>query len=138
MDPIIRPAQLTDLPFLAEHDRHVTPAELDRCIRQERILLIEKDGAPVGWLRWNLFWDNTPFMNLLYLLDGHRLQGHGRALVHAWEAQMQTSGHRILLTSTAADEPAQHFYRHLGYRDIGGFLQAGESYELILEKRLRN
>lgn len=136
MDSIIRPATLSDLSFLVEHDRHVTPAELDSVIRLGRILLIEIQGECVGWLRWNLFWDNTPFMNLLYLLDGHRMQGHGRALVRHWEQQMREKGYDTVLTSTQANEAAQHFYRHLGYRDIGGFLQEGEAYELILSKRL--
>lgn len=136
MDAIIRRAELRDLPFLAEHDRHISPAELDSSIRLGRVMLMEVGGEPVGWLRWNLFWDNTPFMNLLYLLDNHRMQGHGRALVRHWEQQMQEQGYGCVLTSTQANEPAQHFYRHLGYRDIGGFLQAGEAYELIMTKQL--
>lgn len=138
MDTIIRHATPADLPFLAEHDRHITPAELDNSIRLGRILLIEAGAQSerIGWLRWNLFWDNTPFMNLLYLLDGHRMQGHGRALVLNWEQQMRERGYETVLTSTQANEPAQHFYRHLGYRDIGGFLQDGEAYELILQKAL--
>lgn len=136
MDTIIRTAVSSDLPFLAEHDRHVTPAELDNSIRLGRILMMEVQGKQVGWLRWNLFWDNTPFMNLLYLLDGHRMQGHGRALVRQWEQLMREQGYPAVLTSTQANEPSQHFYRHLGYRDIGGFLQDGEAYELILTKAL--
>ena len=136
MDCIIRPAIPADLPFLAEHDRHIPPAELDHSIRLGRILLIEVDGERAGWLRWNLFWDNTPFMNLLYLLDGHRLQGHGRALVSHWEQLMREAGYAAVMTSTQADEGAQHFYRHLGYRDIGGFLLPGEAYELLLYKAL--
>ena len=136
MDTIIRPAVPGDLPFLVEHDRHVTPAELDSIIRRGRILIIETGGTPIGWLRWNLFWDNTPFMNMLCLLDGHRLQGHGRALVGHWEQLLREAGYPAAMTSTQANEGAQHFYRRLGYRDIGGFLQEGEPYELILAKWL--
>ena len=137
MDMIIRPAAPADLPFLAENDRHITPAGLDNSIRLGRILLtVTAQGEPAGWLRWNLFWDNTPFMNMLCLLDDHRLQGHGRALVNAWEQQMREAGYSAVMTSTQANEGAQHFYRHLGYQDIGGFLQPGESYELILFKAL--
>ena len=136
MDAIIRNATPADLPFLAEHDRHVTPAELDNLIRLDRVLLIEADGETAGWLRWNLFWDNTPFMNMLYLLEDYRMQGLGRALTRHWEQQMREFGYSSVLTSTQADEPAQHFYRHLGYADIGGFLLPGESYELILHKAL--
>ena len=42
MDAIIRNATPADLPFLAEHDRHVTPAELDNLIRLGRILLLKE------------------------------------------------------------------------------------------------
>ena len=138
MDAIIRSAMPADLPFLAEHDRHVTPAELDNLIRLGRILLIEADGEAAGWLRWNLFWDNTPFMNMLYLLEGYRMQGLGRALTRHWEQQMRELGYDAVLTSTQANEPAQFFYRHLGYADIGGFLLPGESYELIMTKSLQH
>ena len=137
MDAIIRMAALTDLPFLAEHDRHITPAELDCSIRLSRVLIMETAaGEPIGWLRWNLFWDNTPFMNLLYLLEDYRLKGYGRTLVSHWEALMREQGHTAVLTFTQANEGAQHFYRHLGYEDVGGFLLPGETYELIMHKAL--
>ena len=135
MDTIIRLATDGDLPFLSEHDLHVSLSELDSAIRLGRVLLLESaQGTPIGWLRWNLFWDNTPFMNLLYLLEDYRLKGHGRTLVNHWEALMREQGYTAVMTSTQANEGAQHFYRHLGYEDVGGFLLPGESYELILHK----
>ena len=137
MDAIIRMAALTDLPFLAEHDRHITPAELDCSIRLSRVLIMETAaGEPIGWLRWNLFWDNTPFMNMLYLLEDYRMQGYGRALTRHWEQLLREKSYAAAMTSTQANEGSQHFYRHLGYTDIGGFLQPGEAYELILFKTL--
>ena len=137
MDAIIRMAALTDLPFLAEHDRHITPAELDCSIRLSRVLIMETAaGEPIGWLRWNLFWDNPPFMNMLYLLEDYRMQGYGRALTRHWEQLLREKGYASAMTSTQANEGSQHFYRHLGYTDIGGFLQPGEAYELILFKTL--
>ena len=137
MDTIIRLATDGDLPFLSEHDLHISLSELDSAIRLGRVLLLETaEGAPIGWLRWNLFWDNTPFMNLLYLLEDYRLKGYGRTLVSHWEALMREQGHTAVLTSTQANEGAQHFYRHLGYEDVGGFLLPGETYELIMHKAL--
>ncbi|MBQ8201772.1 MAG: GNAT family N-acetyltransferase [Clostridia bacterium] len=136
MDVIIRTACPADLSFLSEHDRHIPLPELDSIIHLQRVLIMDVDGKPVGWLRWGMFWDNTPFMNLLYLLDSHRLQGHGRALVAHWEQAMRSAGHTAVMTSTQANEGAQHFYRRLGYRDIGGFLLPDEAYELIMMKEL--
>lgn len=37
-----------------------------------------------------------------------------------WEKDMRQQGYGMLLTSTQADENAQHFYRKLGYKDCGG------------------
>lgn len=130
----VRPAAMTDLDWLAAHDHHIARPVLEDSIRQGRVLLMERDGGRVGWLRWNLFWDNTPFMNLLYLLDGYRGQGLGRALVGRWEADMAARGFGRVMTSTQSDEAAQHFYRRLGYRDAGSLLLPGEPAELLFLK----
>ena len=136
MNYIIRSATPKDLPFLAANDIHIDPAERENVLRQGRILLLEQDGHPVGWLRWGMFWDNTPFMNLLFLMEGFRGIGLGRALVEHWERLMRSQGHAMVMTSTQANEEAQHFYRRLGYRDVGGFVLPDEPLELILIKQL--
>ena len=132
----VRPAALIDLDWLAANDRHIARSVLEESIRQGRVLIAEAEGEPVGWLRWNLFWDNTPFMNLLYLLEDHREKGLGRALVTRWEADMAAAGHQRLMTSTQSNESAQHFYRKLGYRDAGALLLPDEPAELLLLKEL--
>jgi len=132
----IRTADGRDLEFLAENDRHIAPEERESVIRQGRILILETEGRQAGWLRWGMFWDNTPFMNLLYLLEEYRGAGFGRAMVSHWETLMRNAGHALVMTSTQANEDAQGFYRRLGYQDVGGFLLPGESYELILVKAL--
>ena len=132
----VRPADLTDLDWLCAHDHHIARETLTESIRQNRVLIMERDGERVGWLRWNLFWDNTPFMNLLYLLDGHRGQGLGRDLTARWEADMVALGYERVMTSTQSDEAAQHFYRRLGYRDAGALLLPGEPTELLFIKEL--
>lgn len=51
---------------------------------------------------------------------------------------MREYGAEVVLTSTQADETAQHLYRKRGYRDIGGFVLPGEPLELMLLKQLRS
>jgi len=128
----IRTAAAADLAFLAAHDRHIAPDELSSVLTLGRVLIAELDGVPVGWLRWNLFWDNTPFVNLLYVLEPWRRQGIGRALMLRWESDR--SGYPAVMTSTQADEQAQHFYRRLGYRDAGALLLPGEPLEILFYK----
>ena len=132
----MRTAILSDLEMIASHDHHISRDELTRLIILGRVTVLEIDGEFAGWLRWNLFWDNIPFLNMLFLLPAHRGNGYGRELMTHWEAQMRNLGFDRVMTSTASDEYAQHFYQKLGYAAIGGFTLSGYSYEIIFEKSL--
>lgn len=133
---MIRAATQGDLPWLTEHDRHIGADEMRESVQRGRILLAEQDGQNVGWLRWSLFWDEIPFMNMLYLLEGYRRQGLGRVLVSRWEEDMRRMGHRRVMTSTQANEDGQHFYRRLDYQDAGALLLPGEPLEIVFIKEL--
>ena len=132
----ILPATPEHLSQLVLLDQHIDAAELSHLISRSMVLVAEQDGHIHGWLRWNLFWDNTPFMNMLYVLEPYRGAGLGRALVQHWETDRIAEGYHTVMTSTASDEYAQHFYRKLGYETVGGFTPFEEPYELILAKRL--
>lgn len=132
----IRNAQWDDILELARLDRHISAQELEHSVRLGRVYVAEERGAFIGWLRYNLFWDNTPFMNLLYVLDGYRGKGFGRLLVKYWEDRMTQAGYGTVMTSTQSNEYAQHFYNRLGYAAVGGFVLPGEPYELIFAKKL--
>lgn len=133
---MIRCATISDLPALLELDRHISAAELKNAISQGRVLVIFSGDALVGWLRFGYFWDNIPFMNMLYILDGHRGQGLGSSLVAFWEREMQKQGHSRVLTSTQSNERAQFFYRKLGYTECGALLLPNEPLEMIFLKEI--
>ena len=131
---MVRYATDADISFLSAHDKHVAADELARIIGMNRVLVAHDGGRLVGWLRYGLFWDNTPFMNMLYVIDGERGKGHGRALAAYWEESMRVQGYARVMTSTQSDEQAQHFYRKLGYSDAGALLLPGEPHEIIFIK----
>ena len=133
---MIRLATRNDLPWLQSHDHHIASGEMTTLISLERVLMACEGNEPVGWLRWNLFWDNTPFMNMLYVLEPYRQQGWGQRLVTCWETLVRGQGFTRVLTSTQADEDAQHFYRKQGYREAGVLLLPGEAAEIIFHKEL--
>ncbi len=132
----IQIASPADLSLLAQLDRHISPAELERAISLSRVYCLRDGDRLAGWLRYNLFWDNTPFLNLLFLAENCRGHGYGRELLRYWEAEMARMGFRLVLTSTQSDEYAQHFYRHMGYQAVGGFTLPGDVYELIFVKEI--
>ena len=132
---MIRYAQKNDLEQLRKHDQHLAPSELEQCIRDGRVLVLIRQEL-VGCLRYNLFWDNLPFMNLLFLAEDERGKGYGTQLIRFWEEEMRRQQHRSVMTSTRSDKQAQFFYRKHGYVDCGALLLPGEPLEILLSKRL--
>jgi GNAT superfamily N-acetyltransferase len=133
----VRVADSGDLAWLTGLDP-VDPAELASVVERGRILVAEQPDASdlVGFLRWGLFWDHVPMMNLLLVVPLARGNGVGRALVAEWERVCATAGHATVLTSTQADESAQHFYRRLGYREAGSLIYPGQAIELFFSKKI--
>lgn len=107
---------------------------MERKISAAEVIHAEQGSTIIGILRYSLFWDELPFMNLIRIAEQHQRQGVGKSLVATWEQNMARVGHKCVLTSTQADEQAQHFYRRLGYTDIGGFVMPSEPLEIILHK----
>ena len=136
MDINIRFVENNDYLWLKEHDNHISEKILRKKIENKEILVMENNGKIIGWLRYNLFWDNIPFMNMIYFLEEYRKIGLGKKLVEFWENEMKNNGYRNVLTSTQSNEEAQHFYRKLGYIEIGGFKYFNDPYEIMFHKIL--
>lgn len=135
---MIRIAGIEDLDFLDHHDPLLTRSALTEKLKQDEVYIAEEAGERVGLARFGFFCDLDPFLTLIYVLDAHRRRGIGTHLMAYWEQQMRQADHRILLTSTQADEEAQHFYRALGFVDTGAILFPGQvPAELVLMKLLR-
>lgn len=134
---LIRYAQPSDFQALAALDKHVSEEELERVICCRRIVVAEADGI-VGWLRFGLFWDEIPFMNMLYVIEKERGKCYGSALCDFWENEMRSQGYKFALTSTLSNENAQHFYRKRFYKDCGSLILPEEPLEIILLKELNS
>ena len=132
---MIRYADEQDFDILKKYDKHIEAAELQKSIADKKVLIMFNDTFN-GWLRYNLFWDNIPFMNMLYLLEDFRGKGYGKQLVDFWEREMQSRQYRIVMTSTQSNEQAQFFYRKIGYVDCGALLLPNEPLEIIFSKNL--
>lgn len=133
---MIRYANEGDFEILRKYDKHISEIELRNSINAKRVLVMLNNDSFIGWLRFNLFWDNMPFMNMLYLLEDYRGKGYGRQLVDFWEKEMLKNKHKMVLTSTLSNEQAQFFYRKNGYVDCGSLLLPDEPLEIILLKNL--
>ena len=115
----IRYAANADKVFWFTLDNHMSEDEFLLKVRDKRAYIISDDNKPIGVMRYNLFWDNTPFLTLIHFEDAYQGKGFGRQAMLAWEKEMRELGYKMVMTSTQVNEQAQHFYRKLGYVEKG-------------------
>lgn len=121
----------SDYEFIINRDRHITKDLVKAKIKEQEIYILRESNQEIGWMRFNYFWDNTPFMNMIWIDDEYRGMGYGTKVVHYWEELMRKKGFSVVMTSTQSNEDAQHFYRKLGYKDIGCLLVESNSLKII-------
>lgn len=131
-------AEPKDKAQILKYDRHVPEARLEVCIREGQLTVLKDGGKIIGVLRWSLFWQTIPFLDLLYIDEAYQGRGHGRQMMAHWEEAMAVQGYKHVILSTQADETAKFFYEKMGYRRIGAFLPPEqEADELMYLKELR-
>ena len=137
----LAPARLNEEAEWLFVDHHLPQSSFSALAREGRALWILADREKVGLMRWGLFWDEIPFLNLIWLYSDCRRKGIGQAAMERWEDSLRKKGYRAAMTSTQSDEQAQHFYRKLGYQDTGGLILTlpgmEQPMEIILIKDLR-
>ena len=122
-----------DKDFWYSLDKHLPEKEFENKVASKQGYVLFADDRPVGLLRYNLFWDNTPFCTLLFIDYQEQHKGYGKPLLKHWEKDMRAQGYGMVLTSTQVDETAQHFYRKNGYKDCGSLVMNIPGYEQPME-----
>ncbi|MCL2697722.1 MAG: GNAT family N-acetyltransferase [Oscillospiraceae bacterium] len=126
-------AALQDKQYVHSVGNYLSESECELKIRDKRCYVLRDDDKLIGVMRYNLFFDFIPFMTLLYLDEPYRRKGYGTKAVLHWENEMRSQGYKMIMTSTQVDEDAQHFYRKLGYKDMGSIVMDIPPYEQPLE-----
>ena len=132
----IRFATSQDYDYLVHNDRQIKPEMVKKKIEDAEIIVVLDNEQNIGWLRFNYFWDEIPFMNMLWIEEDYRRKGIGTRLVNFWETEIFQRDKNQVMTSTLSDETAQHFYRKLEYQDCGSLLLPDEALEIFFLKSL--
>ena len=128
----IRLAKREDLAQILRYDRHIPEANLRRCLEVGQVDALCDGEKIVGVLRYNLFWQSIPFLDLLYLDESYRGKGWGSRMMANWEEAMKHMGYCHVMLSTQEDETAKFFYEKIGYRRIGAFLPPEQEADEIM------
>jgi ribosomal protein S18 acetylase RimI-like enzyme len=132
-----RPASLEDLPALVGLDGacfepfwHYDLRLLTRLAREDRVVLAEKDGAPIGYTLAAVRGVDGS-LGRLAVVPSMRRRGIGRFLAAEAVAWMAERGARTVVLSTQEDNrPSRALYAGLGFRETPGVLVACASAPL--------
>ncbi|UOP05579.1 ribosomal protein S18-alanine N-acetyltransferase [Conchiformibius kuhniae] len=140
---MLRPARETDLPALAALDARCNPSAWT--LRQfqaacaaphDRILLIERDGAPAAFAVWQCVCGEAE-LHLIATAPEYRRQGlAARLLAAVADDVAQCGGERILLEVRAGNVAAQALYRAHGFTELAvrpRYYQDGEDAVLMFQ-----
>ncbi len=137
---MIRPVKEEDQALWRSLDPHLSLDQFLRKVRDRQGYVLFSDGVPCAVLRYQLFWDEIPFLTHLKVDDAFRGQHLGLALLSQWEQDMLAFGYDMVMTSTQSNEDAQNFYRRAGYRDAGCLVMDVPGHtqptELLFTKKL--
>ena len=129
----IRLAEASDWERYACLDTHISQETFLRKVEAQECIVALTGNRVCGVLRYGMFWDEIPFIYHLYVAEDMRRKKVGSQLLCALMIHAGLRGCELIMTSTQADEEAQHFYRSFGFKDAGGFLIPIPGHEQPLE-----
>jgi ribosomal protein S18 acetylase RimI-like enzyme len=116
----VRFAREEDLSACAAQDSSVPEEIVSRKIEFREVIVAERGGAIVGYLRFEYLWSRVPFIGLVVVREEDRRQGIGRSMLEFLEKFLRDEGHGVLLSSSKVDEPeAQAWHRGVGFQECG-------------------
>ena len=74
----IRYVQPEDKEFWYGLDRHLPEQEFENKVSGKKGYILLEENTPIGLLRYNLFWDNTPFCTMQFVDWNHHGKGCGK------------------------------------------------------------
>ena len=128
----IRLAVAADKAKILQYDRHIHHNKVEECIHNGLVDVLCDGEEVVGVLRYNLFWQSIPFLDLIFIDEAYRGQGWGSKMMVKWEESMKAMEYPYVMLSTQEDETAKYFYEKLGYHRIGAFLPPEQDADEIM------
>jgi ribosomal protein S18 acetylase RimI-like enzyme len=126
-------AEMKDKHHFCNEWENLSESEFESKIRDRRCYIMRYDGNPIGFMRYNLIFDFIPFLTCMAIDESHQRKGFGTMAMGYWEDEMRSLGYKMIMVSTQVNEEGQHFYRKLGYKDIGAIVMDIPPYEQPME-----
>ena len=117
----VRFAEQRDLDFCVRHDyKQLSEAVVKRKIEEKAVILAEVNKKLVGYLRISYIWLLIPYLDIIRVEEKYRRKGIGIKMIEFLEEYLRREGHRVLYSSSQANEPdPQAWHRRIGFEECG-------------------
>jgi len=135
----IRFATSADLDFVRQ-DGFIPIKIVERKIEQEEVIVAERNGKLIGYMRLEYLWSLIPYIALINITPEYRRRGVGKAILRFTETFLRDRGHNALYSSSQANEPEpQTWHRHVGFEECGVIagINKGGIGEIFFRKSLK-
>jgi N-acetylglutamate synthase-like GNAT family acetyltransferase len=135
----VRLATHADLTTCSSFDHTAGNTAIQYAIDQQAVVLAERNGKTIGYLRLEFLWSRVPYIALVMVIEDYRGQGVSRSMLDFIESQLRTNGHKFLLSSSeVAEASAQAWHRAVGFMECGiiSGLNEGGIGEVFFRKNL--
>jgi ribosomal protein S18 acetylase RimI-like enzyme len=118
-DVVVRFADKKDLSWLVRRDDLSRVILLGK-ITAKKMLVAQRQGRPVGFIRVEFLWSKVPYLSMIRVDKAHQRQGVGKSLLQFLQKSLKKKRHKILLTSSQANENVpQKWHRKMGFKRCG-------------------
>ena len=122
--------QADDLAWCLAHDGWLDELGLQRKMGAQELIVADIDGELVGLLRLDYLWSVLPHLAQVPVVEHHRREGVGRALVTFVEQQARSRGIDKIMSSTRPDKlGAQAWHRQIRFIECGSLHGLGPNDE---------
>lgn len=84
------------------------------------VLVARSSGSAVGYLIYQVWWGNTPFLALIRVLPEFRGKGLGKKLLTLCEEKLKKEGYEALISSSERSNAEGNAFHHkMGFEPIG-------------------
>ena len=133
----VRYAKYEDYELILTIDSSISKPKWKEWTDSKQAVVAFLNNEFAGWLQYGFFMEKIPFVNRLYVFEKYQRQAVGSFLLLYCEDAVRNLGCKQIMLSTEEMNPAQEFYKKLGYTILGEFDCFGEHKELMFGKELK-
>lgn len=89
-------------------------------LRDERVFLAKNGDNPLGFLIYDIWWGNCPFIELIKVKADDQRSGIGKSLLNEAITEIKAQSFKNLISSSEViNDMGLNFHKSFGFRDLG-------------------